>query len=408
MLDRIYRIITSLRLTVVLLSLGLVLVYLGTVAQEPLGLYAAQHRFFRSFFVDASSLYAAVHKSVDMLTQSMGHPLKPLEATKLLSAPRLPAFPGGYLIGVLLLINLFAAHFRYYQPGKRKIGIALIHIGVVLLLVGQLLTDILATESLLHLRHGETKNYTEASRQFELVVVDTTDPVTDKIVAIPTGRLARHREIQHAELPFTIRVQTFYPNSALVEKAAPGYSAVGTTAGFGAGFWWREVPHETEMDKRDMPSAIVELRPPTGSLGTFLTSAYLTRPQEFTHAGRTYQLGIRNERFYKPFTIHLLEFKHDKYPGTEIPKNFSSRVRLQRPATGEDREVLIYMNNPLRYDGETYYQASFDRDNQGTVLQVVRNPSWLTPYLACVLVSIGLLWQFFAHLSGFARKRKPA
>ena len=70
----------------------------------------------------------------------------------------------------MLLINLFVAHFRYYQPGKRKIGIVLIHLGVVLLLVGQMLTDFLSRESALHLRIGETKNYSEADRAFELAV----------------------------------------------------------------------------------------------------------------------------------------------------------------------------------------------------------------------------------------------
>ena len=169
---------------------------------------------------------------------------------------------------------------------------------------------------------------------------------------------------------------------------------------------WRSLPRETDMDKRDMPSGIVELITPQGSLGTYLVSAYLTQPQNLTYNNRTYELRLRLERLYKPFTVHLLEFKHDKYPGTDIPKNFSSRVRLQRPDTGEDREVLIYMNNPLRYAGETYYQASFDPDDQGTVLQVVHNPSWLTPYFSCVLVGVGLMTQFSSHLFNFAAKRK--
>jgi len=81
---------------------------------------------------------------------------------------------------------------------------------------------------------------------------------------------------------------------------------------------------------------------------------------------------------------------------------------LQRGDTGEEREMLIYMNNPLRYAGETYYQASFDPDNQGTVLQVVRNPGWLTPYFSCVLVAAGLGVQFMSHLVGFAAKRKKS
>jgi hypothetical protein len=260
----------------------------------------------------------------------------------------------------------------------------------------------------MHLRNGDTKNYSEASRQYELAVVDTTEANRDKVVAISEGRLLRRGDISHPALPFTVRVQTFYPNSSLVETSTTGYAEVTTTAGFGSGIWWRGLPHETEMDKRDTPSGIIELLTPQGSLGTYLVSAILTRPQVLTQNSRRYELVLRAARFYKPFNIHLLEFKHDKYPGTDIPKNFSSRIRLQRPDTGEDREVLIYMNNPLRYAGETYYQASFDPDNQGTVLEVVHNPSWLTPYFSCVLVGLGLVVQFLTHLVGFAKKRKAA
>ena len=379
MLDRLVKIFTSLRLTVLLLGLGLVLVFWGTLAQVNLGLYKAQNEFFRSFFI---------------FWRPAGSGLK------------IPIFPGGYLIGGLLLINLLAAHTRYYRPEKRKIGIVMIHLGVVLLLVGQLLTDLLSTESSMHIRNGGTKNYSEADRQFELAVVDTTDAASDKVVAIPEHLLLKQGDIHDSELPFTVRVKTFYGNSSLVEKAEPQYQEVKTTAGFGSGLWWREIPHETAMEKRDMPSGVVELLGPQGSLGSYLVSAYLNRPQEFQYQGRTYELSLRAERFYKPFSLHLIEFRHDKYPGTDIPKNFSSRVRLQRPDTGEDREVLIYMNNPLRYAGETFYQASFDPDDKGTVLQVVHNPSWLTPYFSCVLVAAGLAVQFVTHLISFTKKRR--
>lgn len=380
MLDRLVKLFTSLRLTVVLLALGIVLVFWGTIAQVELGLYKAQNEFFRSFFI---------------FWQPAG------------TNWRIPFFPGGYLVGGLLLINLFSAHLRYYQPGKRKYGIALIHLGIVLLLVGQFLTDVLSIESSMHIRNGGTKNYSEAGRSFELAVVDTTDADTDKVVAIP-GRRLQPGDITPAELPFTIRVKKYFGNSELSQNEATGFEPVKTTAGIGQEVWWRELPHETEMERRDIPSGIIEVATPQGSAGSFLLSGYLTRPQQFTHAGRTYQLELRPERFYKPFSLHLIEFRHDRYPGTEIPKDFSSLVRLQRPDTGEDRQVRIYMNNPLRYNGETYYQASFDKDDQGTVLQVVRNPGWLTPYLACIIVSAGLLYQFFSHLFKFAAKRKAA
>jgi hypothetical protein len=377
-LARCFKLFTSLKLTVVLLGLGIVLVFWGTLAQVNLGLYKAQNEFFRSFFVF----------------------WQPAD-----SSLKIPIFPGGYLLGALLIINLFAAHLRYYQPGKRKIGIAMIHGGVVLLLLGQMLTDMLSTESMMHLRNGETKNYSEAGRQYELAVVDTTDAKSDKVVAVPGQRLLKGGAISHPELPFTIRVKAFYPNSSLTEKSGPGYEEVKTTAGIGSGIWWRQLPHETEMEKLDIPSGIVELETSQGSLGTWLISGYLVRPQQLTYNSRKYELALRLERFYKPFSLHLIEFKHERYPGTDIPKNFQSRVLLENPVKGERRAVDIYMNTPLRYAGETYYQASFDKDDQGTVLQVVRNPSWLAPYFACVLVAAGLMVQFLSHLIRYATKQ---
>jgi hypothetical protein len=116
-------------------------------------------------------------------------------------------------------------------------------------------------------------------------------------------------------------------------------------------------------------------------------------------------MALRPVRYYKPYTITLLEFKHDIYAGTDIPSNFSSKIHLRDPARGEDRDVLIRMNTPLRYAGETFYQASFADNDRVSILQVVRNPAALTPYVACSLVAAGLIVQFLTHLIGFARKR---
>ena len=381
MRNPLIRLFSSLKLTVACLLMGCVLVFWGTLAQVHLGLYKAQNEFFRSVFVYWTPNGSNLH---------------------------IPIFPGGYFLGTVLLINLFCAHLRYYQPGKRKIGIVLIHFGVVLLLLGQMLTDFLSQESALHLRIGETRNYSEADRAFELAVFDTTDPDSDKVVAIPCSLLVRRGEVSDPEMPFTVRVKTFYANSQLAQQSQPGYAPAKPTSGLGADIWWREVARETEMNRMDMPSALVEIVTSQGSLGKFLVSAWLDRPQSFTFNHRKYELLLRQERYYLPFSLHLIEFRHDKYPGTDIPKNFSSRVRLQNLFNHEDREVLIFMNNPLRYQGETFYQASFDPDDHGSILQVVHNPSWLTPYLSCVLVAAGLLVQFLGHLIPFLKRRLAA
>jgi hypothetical protein len=357
----------------------MVLVFIGTLAQVDLGLYKAQEEIFRSFVIFWGP------KGADW---------------------KIPVFPGGYLIGGILLINLVAAHYRRFGFRRDKAGIIITHFGIILLLVGQIGTDLLSRESSLHLRLGEAKPYSESDRRLELAIIDVTDPQTDSVIAIPDSRLATEREIRDAALPFQITVRQFLPNSSLSATAKPGYEKVPATAGVGPQLWYRAEPKVTKMDARDVPTGIVEFRTPQGqSLGTWLISGYLNEPQTVKVGGRTYQVDLRMRRYYHGFNLRLMEFHHDVYKGTDIPKNFSSLVRVQNPRTGEDRQVKIYMNNPLRYGGLTFYQASYDPDNQGSILQVVRNPSWLTPYLACILVGGGLLIQFLSHLIPFLKRR---
>ena len=119
-------------------------------------------------------------------------------------------------------------------------------------------------------------------------------------------------------------------------------------------------------------------------------------------------ITMRPVRRYKPFSVTLQKFTHEKYAGTEIPKDFSSKVTLMDPERSVNRDVLIYMNHPLRYRGETFYQAGFQKDDSATILQVVHNPSFIAPYVACVIVAAGLLVQFGFHLMGFSRQRRRA
>jgi hypothetical protein len=115
-------------------------------------------------------------------------------------------------------------------------------------------------------------------------------------------------------------------------------------------------------------------------------------------------MALRYRRIYKPYSVQLIDFQHDRYMGTDTPRNFSSLVRLIDPAHNEDREALIYMNHPLRYRGETFYQASYKSGDTGTVLQVVRNPAWIIPYVACGLGALGMLMHFGIGLVRFLRE----
>jgi hypothetical protein len=131
-----------------------------------------------------------------------------------------------------------------------------------------------------------------------------------------------------------------------------------------------------------------------------------TNPERFEHAGRTYELSLRLVRTYHPFSLRLLKVTHDNYVGTDTPRNFSSRVEIKTPDGRDDREVLIYMNNPLRYGGFTFYQHQMEAARGLTGLQVVSNPGWLLPYIACIMMTLGLILQFGLSLRTFIAKRR--
>jgi len=383
MLQKFVDLITSLKLTIICLAAGMALILAGTLAQVHLGIHEAQQRYFQSWLV-----------------------WWPAEGNGF----RIPIFPGGHLIGMVLLINLIAAHVKRFRWTWRKLGIHLTHAGLIIMLAGGLFTDLFAVESHMRLGRGDTRNYSEDQRHMELVVIDTTDNDLDQVTAIPESVLKSNRTIDHWSLPFRIAVRNFYRNANLtmLGEAGPAAKPI-ANRGPGAMIAVRPLPRTTAQDERDVPAAAIEILPKEGgSLGTWLVSDGLGAPQTFSCGGRTWKIAMRMARYYKPYSVTLQKFTHEKYAGTEIPKNFASKVTLIDPERNVSRDVLIYMNHPLRYRGETFYQAGFQPDDSATILQVVHNPSFLAPYVACVIVAAGLLVQFGFHLIGFARQRRTA
>jgi hypothetical protein len=369
----------SLRLTVVLLSLSIVLIFWATLDQVHLGVWAVQQKFFHSFLVFV--------KVGDL---------------------QVPVYPGGYLIGGLLLVNLLSAHAYRFRTGWRKTGIWITHAGLILLLVGQIVSGLVQQDFQMRLDEGETKNYSESTRLTELAVIDATDPDFDDVVAIPESMLADGTVVQSPKLPFRVVPRAYYPNSDLqLRSRVPGAPPSPANMGIGPQIAVTPIEVTYKQDERNTPTAFVELFGTEGSLGIWAVSPLLGMPQRVEVGNRTFKLIMRAQRHYEPYSVTLEKFSHDIYPGTDIPKNFSSKVRLNVPGGGAGREVLIYMNNPLRYAGLTYFQASYEGDHT-TILQVVKNPSWLVPYISCGAIALGLIIQFMIHLVAFAGKRRRA
>lgn len=384
----LWKFLTSLRVTVVLLSLAIVLVFVGTVAQADEGLFQAQERYFKQWIVIGTTQFGWAMPWF--------------------------VFPGGYTLGVALLVNLISAHIQRFQWGWAKLGIHLTHLGVIILLVGQLATDMLQVETRMSFREGESANFIEDHRDFELVLASDVDAANEEVVAFPQEMLFEGATIQHAKLPFTMRVKKFYPNSEVRQRApAVDKGEPPATEGSGPKVTLEPRPVFKDMDNKNIASAVLELvGDGKEGRGTWLVSPFMLT-QTIEAAGKTFRVALRDERTYLPYSFKLLQATHKRYAGTDTPKDFRSRVLIENPQTKESREVEISMNSPLRYAGRAFFQYKMTKDELdraagASMLQVVRNPSWLAPYIGCIVVAVGMLWQFLYHLARFLAKPRPA
>ncbi|GAB5495633.1 MAG: cytochrome c biogenesis protein CcsA [Phycisphaerales bacterium] len=382
---RLLKASASLKLTVALLACAMVLIFVGTLAQTKLGVWQAVDTYFRSWI-------AMVDLGLVLPGEGPGL--------------RIP-YPGGLLISSGLIINLLAAHIVRFKATRKRVGILVLHAGLIVLLAGEFVTGFMADEGMMSIDEGDSSSFIEDVREAELVVIDQSNPAHDRVVSIPGWILEKSAatgdSINNPKLPFAVKVETWFPNSALFHA----HEETQATDGIGLEARAEAQPTATgvESTQSDTPAAYITLSQGEVKLGTWMVSAALKDAQRVELGDNAVGIALRYRRTYLPFTLHLDDFRHDIFTGTSIARNFSSDVRLLDPERSTDREVRIWMNNPLRYRGLTFYQASYKPDGSGTVLQVVRNPGWLMPYIACILVGGGMTLHFAQSLVLFLRRR---
>jgi ABC-type transport system involved in cytochrome c biogenesis permease subunit len=279
------------------------------------------------------------------------------------------------------------------------------------MMFSEILVGTTAQEGQMQVREGETSNYTFDVHKAELAVVEHTDAKTDDVTVVPQSLLEPGKSIEHALLPFKVEVLHYYKNSSVgpvdPHRENPADSGAGLTQ-FAVDA--RPVSGADTDSKVDFPSAYVRLSETSGKpIGTYLVSTLLDE-QPVTVGDRTFDVALRFKRTYKPYQVTLLDVRKDDYLGTETPRNYSSDIRLVDARHGVDRpKIHIWMNNPLRYAGETFYQSNYMRDPRTGVemtgLSVVTNTGWMIPYVACMIVATGMLAQFALVLIRFLNRR---
>ena len=415
----IVKVLASLRLTVALFAFSIGLVFFGTLAQKTAGIGTVVDRYFWSWGVlvelQPTLEFGKIFFSL------------PKDAT----APswmKLP-FPGGKLIGALMFINLVAAHATRFRLSWKRTGIWVAHSGIMLLFIGEAVTREFQVEQRMTIHEGESTNYTEDTRNYELAFTTSDGEGNDRVTVVPGSALVksakRKQRIKHDDLPVDIEVREYMANSKLEDPASPRNPTGAenpANAGLGKDIVALKKDEVSGVDPNqqiDLPSAYVTLyvKDTDNPLGTYLVSLWFTfnpferdssKAKQSTKVdGKVYDLAFRSTRYYKPYKLQLVKFKFDRYKGTSSAKNYSSDLILDDPEREQVRDVHVAMNEPLRYRGETFYQSNFDKETETTtILQVVRNPGWIIPYVSCGMVTVGLLFHFLLYLSQYLLRKR--
>jgi ABC-type transport system involved in cytochrome c biogenesis permease subunit len=322
---------------------------------------------------------------------------------------------------------------------RKRAGIVTIHLGVGLLMLGQYWVAKHDVEEQMTIGEGETTSFARDIRQTELAIVDASSSSEEEVVVIPQWMLLASAQdesrswlsrleangsavseggsIEHAYLPFKVKVLEYYKNASLsdIEEGDKNLANKGTGLRFGV----QPIRGGSGTDSSsgvDLAAAYVQFTAPSGDdLGTFMLSQ-IASSQDFSEQvevdGKTYDVTLRFRRNYKPYSVTLVDARKDDYLGTDIPQNYSSDIRLVDDQRDTDRKIHIWMNNPLRYAGETFYQSGYsgppDFPKESTTLSVVTNRRWMTPYVACMIVVVGLMAHFSGNLSRFLKRRSAA
>ncbi len=133
----------------------------------------------------------------------------------------------------------------------------------------------------------------------------------------------------------------------------------------------------------------------------FLDKEYwlgLGQPLKVFLEDRVYVLSYGKKRVDVGFNIKLKKFEVSRYQGSMKAANYKSLVS----AEGED--VLISMNEPMKKNGLTFYQSSFQKDEMGnpthSVLSVNKDPGRFLKYFGCLIIAIGTITLFWFRKRG--------
>jgi energy-converting hydrogenase Eha subunit C len=330
----------------------MLLLVIGTVSQRYIGLYEAERLFFTSWLVWIGPV--------------------PL--------------PGLYPVLGLLALGLLAKLMAPRYWSRRMAGSLLTHLGAFALLLGGLITAMTASEGYMMIAEGSQSQAVSDYHKRELIAFKQDAPLW----RVAHDNLRKDANLSEG-LPFSLKVEESFRHSLPVPVETPKEDA----RGFAQQAMLQKAPLRKE-DEENMAGLVLRVSGTNDPAydGQYILFEPMPQRAVIVMNGMEYAFDLRRHQRGLPFHVALKNFEKITYPGSDKAEEFQSHVTII-DEDGTRMDEWIRMNEPLRTHGYTLYQSSYMEidGKQHTILAVVKNHGFLFPYIATIMMALGLLIQ---------------
>ncbi len=311
--------------------------------------------------------------------------------------------PGGYWVSALLLVNMTLGGIIRIRKGWRQAGNLIAHFGIIFMLLGGGVAHHFSERGNMAIEEGTISNTAEDYFEFVVEVAEIIDGKAENIHVIRGQEIQRlgnsRRNFILPEFPFDLQLGGYLRNALPVSsnERAPDKSQL-----VADGYWLMSRPDEVnaEMNLAAIYGRVIH---ENGSIDPpFIVAGASFHPFTVRVGERIFTVDMRKRLWPMPFQVRLDEFTADFHPGTQRPAKFISEITRIK----EDSEamVTIQMNEPMRYAGLTFFQASYGPPGAGpgdsmySVFEIVHNPADKWPEYSLYVVTLGMLITFLTKL----------
>ena len=248
---------------------------------------------------------------------------------------------------------------------------------------------------------------------FVVLVVQTASAPSANSASLTDLEAGTSRIFDFKGIPFSLEISGYLENAAVSNQMMRPRRNNELVAD---GFYLEAMPGELESE-RNFAGCYARIIYEDGRKSDpFILAGASFHPFTVRHDGRIFTVDMRKRLWPMPFEVKLDKFTAEFHPGTTRPAKFVSDIR--RVENGRESELTIRMNEPMRYEGLTFFQASYGPQGgkpgepMYSVFEVVRNPADKWPEYSLYVVAFGMLVTFLTKLGGHigatSRKRKNA